>query len=293
MRKLRCRRQARTLLLLHEFIVPFALPLAIILIQANFSSALAQADKNPLAGDAKAVQEGASEFRVYCAMCHGLHAQGGSRGPDLTRGVWNHGKSDAEIFRTIMQGVSGTLMPANDLADAEAWEIIAYLRSLTPASPKAVPGDRKTGEKLFFGEANCSLCHMVDGKGGRLGPDLSRVGSARSPEYLAAKIRDPNKALSPGLMEPGMEWPLEYQTITVVTRDGQTITGVVRNEDSFSIQFMDQGENLRLFQKKDLRTVNHEQKTIMPVFGEDILSDSQMRDLVAYLDGLREEVTRK
>jgi len=292
MRKCNSRHRARTLRL-HEFIGPLMMSLAIILIYANFSSALAQANKNPLAGNAKALQEGASEFRINCAMCHGLHAQGGSRGPDLTRGVLNHGSSDAEIFRTITQGVSGTLMPANDLADAETWEIIAYLRSLTPASPKTVPGDPKTGEKLFFGDANCSLCHMVDGNGGRLAPDLSRVGSERSPEYLAGKIREPNRALAPGLMEPGMEWPHEYQTVTVVTREGKTITGVLRNEDSFSIQFMDQGENLRLYLKKDRQRVTHEETTLMPTFGEDLLGITQLRDIVAYLYGLREKGTQK
>ena len=267
--------------------------LAIALIQSNFSQALAQERKNPLAGNAKAIQEGASEFRMNCAMCHGLHAQGGSRGPDLTRGVWNHGGTDAQIFRTIMQGVSGTLMPSNDLADAETWEIIAYLRSLAAATPKSVPGNPKAGEKLFFGPANCSLCHMVDGNGGRLGPDLSRIGNARSPAFVAAKIRDPNKAAAPGLTEPGMEWPLEYATVTVVTRDGQTITGVLRNEDSFSIQFMDQAENLRLYQKKDLQTISHDSKTLMPAFGEDVLSQLQLRNLVAYLESLRGGVAKK
>ena len=292
MRKCNSRHRARTLRL-HEFIGPLTMSLAIILIYANFSNALAQENKNPLAGNAKAVQEGASQFRIDCAMCHGLHGQGGSRGPDLTRGVWTHGSSDAEIFRTIAQGVSGTLMPANDLSDAETWEIIAYLRTLSPARPKTVPGDTKTGEKLFFGDANCSLCHMVDGNGGRLAPDLSRIGSERSPEYLAGKIREPNRALAPGLMEPGREWPLEYQTVTVVTREGKTITGVVRNEDSFSIEFMDQGENLRLYLKKELQKITHEETTLMPIFGEDLLSKSQLRDIVAYLDGLREKGAQK
>jgi len=281
------------ILRLLEFIGLFTGSLTIILILFNAPSAAAQETKNPLAGNAKAAQEGASQFRINCALCHGLHAQGGSRGPDLTRGVWNHGGSDADLFRTITQGVSGTLMPANDISDAETWEIIAYLRSLAPAKLKKAPGDAKAGEKLFYGDANCALCHMVRGKGGRLGPDLSRVGSARSPEYLAAKIRDPNRALAAGLMQPGMEWPLDYQTVTVVTRDGQSFTGVLRNEDSFSIQFMDQAENLRLYLKNDLQKVTYEQKTLMPAFGDDIIDNAQLKDLVAYLDGLRGEVAQK
>jgi putative heme-binding domain-containing protein len=249
--------------------------------------AQAQETTNPLAGNPKAIEEGASQFRADCALCHGMQANGGSRGPDLTRGIWNHGGSDAEIFRTINEGVPGTLMPASNLSEAEAWEIIAYLRTLAPKAPEAVPGDPKAGEKFFLGDGNCSLCHMVAGKGGRLGPDLSRVGATRSPKYLAEKLRNPNGSVAVGLMEPGKEWPLEYGTVKVVTRQGETITGVVRNEDSYSIELMDTSENLRLYLKKDLLEVKHLEKTLMPVYDEDTLDKQQLRDLVAYLYSLR------
>ncbi|HEV2388473.1 MAG TPA: c-type cytochrome [Candidatus Acidoferrales bacterium] len=249
----------------------------------------AQAARNPLAGNAAAIREGASQFRLNCAMCHGLDARGGSRGPDLTRGVWTHGASDPEIFRTITQGVQGTLMPANDLTDTETWEVIAYLRSLAAATGPAVRGDPAAGEKLFFGDANCSLCHMIGGKGGRLGPDLSRVGSARSPAYLLAKIRDPGIGLAAGLMEPYKEWPLEYETVTVVTRDGQKILGVLRNEDAFALQMMDTAEQIHLYRKSDIERVAREPRSLMPAYGEELLSDRQLGDLVAYLETLRGE----
>jgi putative heme-binding domain-containing protein len=260
---------------------------AVLLLQPNFLVTAAQDTKNPLAGDPKAIQEGASQFRVDCALCHGLHANGGSRGPDLTRGVWNHGGTDADIFRTITDGVPGTLMPANSLSEAETWEIIAYLRTLSPREPEAVPGDSKAGEKIFLGDGNCSLCHMVAGRGGRLGPDLSRVGVARSPKYLAEKLRNPNSSVAVGLMEPGKEWPLEFGAVTVVTRGGETIAGVVRNEDSYSIQLMDTSENLHLYMKKDLREVKHVDQSVMPAYTEDVLDKEQLRDLIAYLNSLR------
>lgn len=250
-------------------------------------SAAGQQNKNPLAGDPRAIQEGASQFRIDCALCHGLDARGGNRGPDLTRGIWAHGGTDADLFRTITVGIPGTLMPANDLSEAETWEIIAYLRSLTPEKPRDTGGDPKVGEKLFFGDANCSLCHMVRGIGGRLGPDLSRVGNRRSPEFLAQKLREPNANLSPTLMDSGKEWPYDAQAVTVVTQDGQRIQGIVRNEDSFTIQLMDLGENLRSYFKKDLREVIHEGKSLMPTYGKDALSEKQLRDIVSYLDQLR------
>jgi putative heme-binding domain-containing protein len=261
--------------------------------QQTSSAPAAQEQKNPLAGNPKEIMEGAFLFRGNCALCHGLGARGGSRGPDLTRGVWNHGGSDAEIFSTILGGIPGTLMPANDLTDLEAWEVVAYLRMLAPATPKEFSGDGKAGEKLFQDDANCWLCHMVAGKGGRVGPDLSRVGSRRSPEFLAAKIRNPNKSLSPGMMEPQKDWPYDMEEVTVVMKDGKTIQGVLRNEDTFSIQFMDLSEDLHSYLKKDLREVIHEGKTPMPPNDEDTLSVQQLSDLVAYLDSLRGPVTQE
>lgn len=255
--------------------------------QAIYSTAEAQEAKNPLAGDPRAIQEGASQFRIDCALCHGLNGRGGSRGPDLTRGVWTHGGSDAEIFHTITVGIVGTLMPANNLSDTEIWEIITYLRSLAPQKPRETNGDRKVGEKIFFGDGNCSLCHMVGGRGGRLGPDLTGVGSRRSPEFIAQKLRDPNKNLAPTLMEPGKEWPYDAGTVTVVMQDGRRIQGIVRNEDTFSIQLMDTEENLHSYLKRELREVIHEQKTLMPAYSEDVLDTQHLWDLVVYLDNLR------
>jgi len=260
---------------------------AIFLAQSIQSVAQAQDTKNPLAGDPKALQEGASQFRINCALCHGLDAHGGSRGPDLARGDFAHGSSDAEIFHTITTGLPGTLMPANDLSDTETWEIIAYLRSLAPPTPQSASGDPKAGEEIFFGDGNCSLCHMVNGKGGRLGPDLSRVGSRRSPDFFAKKLRNPDKYLAPTLLDPGKEWPFDAEAVTVVLQDGQKIQGVLRNEDTFSIQLMDYGEDLHMYLKKDVREVIHERKTLMPNYDEDLLDQQHLSDVVAYLASLR------
>src|ERR1700678_3499550 len=100
---------------------------------------------NPVAGNPAAIHEGASLFRGNCSPCHGLNAQGGGRGPDLTAGRWVHGSSDAAIFGTITGGVPGTEMPANGFEDSETWAIIAYLRSLAPAKSGAVSGDPARG----------------------------------------------------------------------------------------------------------------------------------------------------
>jgi putative heme-binding domain-containing protein len=246
---------------------------------------------NPIQGDPAAIKEGASLFRANCSPCHGLNAGGGGRGPSLRSGLWIHGGSDAAIFRTISQGVAGTEMPANAFEDSETWALVAYLRSVSAASQTPVAGDSAQGERIFFGKAACAQCHMVKGRGGRLGPDLSRVGAARSAAYLTESIREPDKSLSLGMSDPNNHYgiPLEYETVTAVTQQGQRIIGVAKNEDAFSLQLLGQDEKLHLFLKKDLREVLHERRSLMPAYTESRLSNEELQNLLAYLTGLRGE----
>lgn len=241
--------------------------------------------KNPLEGDAKEIREGYSLFRYNCSLCHGSEARGGSKGPDLTKGRWVHGNTDSEIFQTITKGVPGTQMPPNDLSDDETWAIIAYLRSAS-ARTGATAGDAEAGRLIFAGKAACAQCHMINGKGGRLGPDLSRIGAARSTQYLIDSIREPSKNLAEETTDPNFEVPVVYDTVTVVTNDGRRVSGVAKNEDAFSLQLMDQGEKLHFFSKRDVKEVIHEQKSLMPAYDASMLSDKDLQNLVAYLGGL-------
>src|SRR5437868_14932392 len=117
-------------------------------------------DRNPLAGDAKAAKAGEFQFRINCALCHGLGARGGGRGPDLTRAVKKHTHSDAEMFQVISNGIPGTAMPANGtngqgvgMTDREIWQIIAYLRSQQVKSSPTSFGNAAHGKELFYGDA--------------------------------------------------------------------------------------------------------------------------------------------
>ena len=276
MRKFNCSYCARAIW------IPLAFAL---LLFCSFASAAEQT-----AGQkAAAIKEGASLFRAGCSPCHGLNARGGGRGPDLTSGRWTHGSTDAAIFRTITQGVPGTEMPANGFEDSETWAIIAYIRSLAPPMHQNQTGDAKKGKQIFFGTVGCSGCHMVYGDGGVLGPDLSRVGAARSASYLIDSIREPDKDLSSGNIDPNNHYglPLVYDAVTVVTSDGTKITGVAKNEDTYSLQLISTDQKLHLFLKKDLQQVSHERRSLMPPYSEDALDSKQLQDLVAYLQTLR------
>ncbi len=254
------------------------------------TAASAADNRNPLAGDPKAAKAGEYEFRINCALCHGLGAHGGGRGPDLTRAQKKHVHSDAEMFQVISNGIPGTVMPANGtngqgvgMTDEEIWQIITYIRSVEVKAPDKPIGNAAQGKELFYGDANCSLCHMVEGKGGRVGPELTTVGGSRTREAIVDSVRNPSRRLAWGLTEATKEFPQEYETITVVTADGKAIKGVALNEDSFSVQMMDQNEQIHLLEKDELRSFKKSRESMMPKYNPDTLSDKDLEDIVAYL----------
>jgi cytochrome c oxidase cbb3-type subunit 3 len=240
---------------------------------------------NPLAGDAAAARLGQNIYRGRCAVCHGIDARG-YRGSDLTTGDWVHGGSDAQIAKTILSGVPGTEMPANpNLSEEEVWMLVAYLRTLSaPGGPAAERGDAARGEQLFWASsgANCGRCHMVGGRGGRLGPILSRIGASRSASALEREIRRPGEVI-----------PLGFETVTVTTVDGKKIRGLRKNEDTFSVQLMTVGEELLSFAKPAALVDPEPQRSLMPAYGPDRLNDADLADVVRYLRSLRGETREK
>jgi cytochrome c oxidase cbb3-type subunit III len=239
------------------------------------SRAEARPETNPLEGNAQAISNGGAMFRTRCAGCHGPDAKG-YVGPDLT-GFWAAGGTDGRICDIMRRGVPGTEMIGADpvrVPDKDIWQVLAYLRtrSAVPAAPPA--GDAANGERIF--RASCSSCHTVNGHGGQLGPDLSRIGSGRPRAGLRSKLRGGIELIRPG-----------YEPVTLVTREGERIRGVKKNEDEFSIQIMDTRERLQGYLKSNLSEFRIEKQSLMPVYGPDRLSDRELDDLLQYLTGLR------
>jgi alcohol dehydrogenase (cytochrome c) len=215
------------------------------------------------------VARGGELFDQNCTACHGSKALGG-RAPNLTRGDWKSGGSDEAILRNIVKGIPGTQMPAFPMADEDARAVVAYLRSLEGAKTEAAfTGDAKAGGTLFFGAAGCGNCHMVQGRGGRLGPDLTTVAKDRRQEDLRTSLREPSAKMRPG-----------FRTVTVAMRDGRTLTGVAKNEDTFSIQLMDRQEKLHLLDKAEVREVTQTHESLMPAAK---LTERQTNDVLAFL----------
>ncbi|MFN3326340.1 MAG: c-type cytochrome [Bryobacteraceae bacterium] len=221
------------------------------------------------------VAAGARIYRSHCAECHGLKGEGG-RGPNLTSGEFRHGQSDAALYRTVSRGVPGTEMPGIYLQGHQVWQIVAFVRALS-AQPvhTDIKGDAEAGRKLFFGKGGCNGCHMVNGSGGRSGPELSEIGGRRTVEHLRIS-----------LVKPDAEVPPAFWHYKVTTREGRSLEGRRLNEDTYSLQLLDASGNLHSLLKNDLKEVSVSRKSTMPAYGS-TLSASEIDDLVAYLSTLK------
>jgi putative heme-binding domain-containing protein len=225
-----------------------------------------------------AAETGRWTFRILCAPCHGIRADGG-RGPDLTLGTYSAGDQDADLFRVISRGVPGTEMAAYSgrVTDREISGLVAYIRSVAHAAdPGAIRGNAAAGETIFWNKGGCGQCHRVGTKGNSLGPDLTRVGRQRSMAYLHASVLQPDADVTPG-----------YATVAVVTRDGKKIVGVERNFDNFSAQFVDLSGKYYSFEREDVISMTREPRSLMPSTYGKMFSEAEINDLLAYLTGLR------
>jgi putative heme-binding domain-containing protein len=160
-------------------------------------------------------------------------------------------------------------MPPAAINDSARLALLAYVRSLHESATGT--GDAVRGRSLFEGKGGCLACHRVNGNGSRVGPDLSEVGEIRTADYLERSILEPSESILP-----------EHRFVRVVTRQGATVTGRRLNEDTHTIQLIDENERLRSFSKSELREYTLLTTTTMPTY-RDKLSAAEIADVVSYL----------
>ena len=246
--------------------------LGLLLAWISVGAAEQRVDTNPHTSPAD-VAAGGRIYRSHCVECHGRDGMGG-RGPDLTRGDLRYGNSDTALADTISTGIPGTSMPLFFFNGKQLWQIVAFVQSLRRDEPKP-PGDSTAGAALFRGKGGCVTCHMVNGQGGRQGPDLTTVGAKRSLRHLRNAIVEPNQWVSP------LDWKIQART-----KSGEVVKGVRLNEDTHSVQLLDSNDNLVSLIKKDLESYQIIKMSAMPSYAER-LSESELDDLIAYLYRLR------
>jgi cytochrome c oxidase cbb3-type subunit 3 len=220
--------------------------------------------------------QGGALFKTNCGSCHGADGRGGERAPDLATAPEVRQLSDDDLMRIIQHGVSGTGMPGFiALAPEKVEAIVEHLRVLQgqgPAVKLALHGAMLSGESLFFGKAQCSACHMVNGKGGFIASDLSLYGSHESADQIRGVITDPENKL-----------PARSNAATVVTRAGEKVTGMLRSSDNFSLALQTLDGSFHFFQKSDLKQIDMEAHSLMPNNYSSTLHGHELNDLIAYL----------
>lgn len=257
--------------------VPFAIVGAVVSVLASGPGARAQ---QPHAGAITSAdrEAGGSLYAAQCASCHGA---GGDQVPgvDLARGRFRAGDSDEALARSIAEGIPGTAMRAHQFDANEMSALIAFIRSMgrestAPLVPAPAGGNAAAGRTIVEGRGGCLSCHRINGAGARRAADLSDIGSTRTPEAIFAALLKPLANVAPS-----------GRFVRAVTRDGRVVTGRRLNEDTFTVQVLDDRDQLVSLDKADLREYSATTALPSPVHGVALTEDEQ-RDLVAYLTSL-------
>lgn len=224
--------------------------------------------------------EGKALFDNDCARCHGIDGSGGE-GPRLDKPALSRAADD-DALRSIIRDGIGVMRPVRQTTTAEQNNLIAYVRALGRSAASApVAGNVEEGRALYDG-LGCASCHIVNGVGEGVGPELTHVGAMRGREYLHEALTNPTAALPRGTLEVA-EGLSEFLPVRVTTLDGREIRGARINEDTFTIQLRDADNQYYSFRKSDLRALEKGGPTSLMPSWEGRLTDAQMDDLIAYL----------
>jgi cytochrome c oxidase cbb3-type subunit III len=217
------------------------------------------------------IDAGSRLYNTQCQQCHGINGDQ-ITGIDLRRGVFRRANSDEDLAKVITTGVPNTAMPPFTMQPAEVTSVIAFIRAgFDPLGTAVKIGNPTRGQAIYAGKGACGTCHRVNGVGPRLAPDLSDIGAARTPATIHRSLTAPSSQMMP-LNRP----------VRIVMKDGATLSGRRMNEDTFSVQLIDERELLRSIDKSTIKTMTVETTSPMPAY-EGKLTPEEMSDLIAYL----------
>jgi putative heme-binding domain-containing protein len=235
--------------------------------------AAAQTEDHPYTGEQ--ILAGSKLYSANCQFCHGPNGDG-IGGVNLAHQQFKRAVTDDDIRNTIHNGVPDAGMPAFGAITAEEqYDLVAFIRSGFDKSGTPLRlGDKDKGKAVYVA-FNCESCHQPRGDGPHNAPSLLTIGSQRIPADMVRVILDPNKSMYP-INRP----------VTIVTREGKTYRGRRLNEDTYSVQLVDENHRLVSILKSDIRNFEKSSKSAMPAYAGKI-SESELSDLMAYLVSLK------
>jgi cytochrome c oxidase cbb3-type subunit 3 len=223
--------------------------------------------------------QGAQQFAMYCAGCHGADGSGGGpKGPAIATLPAVVALSDSALIQIVHDGVPGKGMPALPfLGDENIKAVVQYLRKLqgvtnTPAAAAQVTGDPDAGRAIYFGKGQCSSCHMVSGQGGFMASDLTAYGQRRDASTILQAIVTPDKQLLPS-----------SRLVEVRTKDGETLAGELRYEDNINLGLLTQDGRFHFLTRSALAQVNYTDHSMMPRDFGTRLTEKELNDVVSFL----------
>jgi putative membrane-bound dehydrogenase-like protein len=138
--------------------------------------------------------------------------------------------------------------------------------------------DAAAGRRTFYHPqgAGCFKCHRIDGRGGRVGPDLSRAVGTMNRIQLIQSILEPSREIAP-----------QFVSWTFETRDGKVVTGMIVHEnEGKTVVGNSEGQTIEL-KTADIETRVPQRISVMPEKLADRMTLQELRDLIAFLDAQR------
>ena len=134
-------------------------------------------------------------------------------------------------------------------------------------------GDPRRGKDVFqSSKAACSSCHRLDGEGGRVGPDLTRIGAVRSAHDLLESILFPSASFAQG-----------YETRQLATSDGRVLSGILVSEDDTGLVLREASGSEIHVARADVEEFTQSSDSLMPGGLGQLLTQEELRDLIAFL----------
>jgi putative heme-binding domain-containing protein len=179
---------------------------------------------------------------------------------DLAAEHWSQLKQNPD--RMIARRAERLSAPEGGVS-ADREEIVKKLLPLAKEK-----GDAARGKDVYT--ASCAVCHVFDGQGGKVGPDLSGIGSRDRVDILL-EILDPNRSVE-----------ANYRLWNVSTRTGETYSGRLEAETQTTVEILDTAAQKHIIQRKDIASLDASQLSIMPT-GFEALPPDDLKSLLEYL----------
>jgi PQQ-dependent dehydrogenase (methanol/ethanol family) len=233
--------------------------------------------------DAAKLEAGKASYESRCVGCHASDGTGGGHGPPIIDVRRSRAATPAALREVIVKGIPDAGMPPYPMPEAELDAVVAYVTMLkAPAADYPVAGDAAAGERFFVG-GKCSGCHMVRGRGGILGPDLTNLARERKVAQIEQALKDPGGAASASSGGGGRGGPARsFRALSVKLRDGRAIRGIAKYEGPLDVGMQGLDGKFYSISKADVAELTRE-KSLMPKVEA---TPAEMRNLLAYLTRL-------